>query len=168
MVDKRGFFYIIQNAEIPLGIYKIGKTTRGNPNQRLCEYPKFSEVKFTIAVDDIDEFEKYVIRKFTLRWTRKREYGLEYFEGNYKDMIKYAVELWLNFDVDVLEKNQTLELIKPIGIDVFISDWLLHQSPRPSMEEQYIKYVELIQEVFLHDEYASYEVFEQYMTQLMI
>lgn len=164
--EKRGFFYIIQNSEVPPGVYKIGKTIQFNPNKRLCDYPKGSHCKFVIAVQDADGFEDYVMRKFQINYNRRREYGLEYYQGDIKKMIHDVIKYWdyLGDAGEIQLEKEFLRQIKPVGIQYFINEWYSKQAdPKPMISDAYDAYVKLIKEDFGSQEYATKEVFHAYM-----
>lgn len=165
--DLSGFFYIIQTADVPIGVYKIGKTARANPNQRLCEYPKFSSVKYTIAVNDCHGFESYAMRKFRTLFKRRREFGLEYYEGNLMQMINLAHKLWNKYGLaDKIVVDQNIEKIKPVGWQFFVNEWYSDQFD-PTPDEAYDMYVSLIKSTFNSDEVASKQVFITYLNYIL-
>ena len=165
--DSSGFFYIIQTADVPYGVYKIGKTTRCNPNKRLCEYPKFSSVKYTIFVNDCHGFESYTMRKFRVLFKRRREFGLEYYEGDIKQMINAAHKLWNKFgNSSQVVVDKSVEKIKPIGFQYFINEWYADQVD-PSIDEAYDMYVSIIQSTFMSNEYANKQVFVTYLNHIL-
>lgn len=166
--DISGFFYILQSAEIPDGVYKIGKTKRSSPTKRFCEYPKFSAVKYTVAVSNADDFEKYAMRKFRTVFSRRMEFGLEYYQGDLKQMINLAHELWNKYgDADTIKLNPMLDKIKPVGIQYFINEYWSKQKSKPSIDTAYNKYVELMTKTFQTRDYAAKNVFELYINTIL-
>lgn len=164
--EPSGFFYIIQTADVPLGIYKIGKTARSNPNKRLCEYPKFSSVKYTISVSNCHVFESYAMRKFRVLFKRKREYGLEYYEGNIIDMINLAHTLWNKFESTECVVDTRIEKIKPNGFQYFINEYYSNQT-NPTLIESYDKYVDMMKNTFMTNEYADEYTFITYLNYIL-
>lgn len=65
--------------------YKIGKSKQ--PEKRLPNYGKGSELIITLAVEDCDKVEQAIKVRFADRFTQERLYGLEYFSGVCKDMV---------------------------------------------------------------------------------
>ena len=165
--DLSGFFYIIQTADVPVGVYKIGKTARANPNKRLCEYPKFSSVKYTVSVEDCHGFESYAMRKFRVLFKRRREFGLEYYEGDIKDMINLAHKLWNQFgSAGRVIVDTAIEKIKPNGFQAFVNEWYSQQLD-PTIDEAYDMYVSLMRDSYLTRDYASKEVFVVYYNHIL-
>lgn len=124
-----GFFYIVKTVDVDDDVYKIGKTTQSDPNKRLCNYPKGSSVKYTIAVDNVDVFEDYIMRKFGKIFVRRIEYGLEYYQGDLTAMINTSHELWNHFNnqTGTEEKTDNKQDI-PNEWDVFYIEWLSKQN----------------------------------------
>jgi hypothetical protein len=160
--DESGFFYIIQTPDVPPSVYKIGKTVRPNPNKRLCAYPKFSIVKYTIAVANADLFEDIIMRKFKTAFKRRMELGLEYYEGDLVDMICVVHSLWLKYGQQAsLSIDRSLEKIKPNGWQSFVNEWLV-KNPDAQPDVAYTAYVDMMQNTFLSNEYAEYPAFALY------
>lgn len=83
------YIYLIRLREFytqNIDIYKVGKTSR-NFIDRFKEYPKGSELLFTLRVNEIDILERLIIDKLKERFIHKTEYGNEYFEGRHNLMI---------------------------------------------------------------------------------
>jgi hypothetical protein len=169
--DKAGFFYIVQTADVADGVYKIGKTKQDNPNKRLADYPKFSCVKYTIFVENADDFEAYTIRKFKTLFKRRKEYGLEYFEGSIIDMINITHEFWQKFGTSInIEIPKDPVAIKPNGWAYFANEWLsknLSANQPINYDEAYNAYVKILTTDFASNEYAEREVFDLYLSQLL-
>ena len=87
-----GSIYLIQTREFQtqsIPIYKIGKT--GNDiSERLGKYGKGGQVLFTIAIElsKLDNIEYECINLLKSKFIQKENIGTEYFEGDFKDMIK--------------------------------------------------------------------------------
>jgi len=71
------------NANEPT--YKIGKTIQ-TMERRLAGYPKGSEVCLTRKVHNCHEVERQIISTFHKSFVFRKEYGNEYFTGNFNDM----------------------------------------------------------------------------------
>ena len=76
-------------------IYKIGKTTQKNFN-RFLQYPKGSKLLFYMNCIDCHKLENKIIKLFRKKYKLKSEYGNEYFEGNYLNMIIDITNLVIN------------------------------------------------------------------------
>ncbi len=82
------FIYLIQTAKcINTNIYKIGKTTQQN-GKRFYSYEPGSIILFYKDVEDSTKAEKDLINHFSINFKHCETYGLEYFEGNKKEMEK--------------------------------------------------------------------------------
>ncbi len=66
-------------------VYKIGKTV--DFSKRIDGYDKGSIPLFTLYVAECDEFERYLIFLFSTKYKQRRDYGVEYFEGDATQMI---------------------------------------------------------------------------------
>ncbi len=160
--DESGFFYIIQTPDAPESVYKIGKTTQTDPNKRLCAYPKFSNVKYTIAVANADLFEDIVMRKFRTAFIRRMELGLEYYEGDIVDIICTVHDLWLKYgNQQSIQIDKSIEKLKPHGWQSFVNEWLIH-NPDSEVAIAYSAYVDHIKTAFLSNDYADFPVFSLY------
>ena len=83
------YIYLLQtrefiNAKKP--IYKLGKTTMENM-KRFKQYARGYCVLFQMICKNCHTCEKDLIIIFKTKYGHKTEYGTEYFEGNYIDMI---------------------------------------------------------------------------------
>ena len=90
------YIYLLQEREfIKSGekVYKIGKTTKEN-HTRFNQYPKGSILLYQIICKDCNTLEKRILNEFKLKFNLKKEYGNEYFEGDYKLMIEVIYLLW--------------------------------------------------------------------------
>ena len=67
-------------------VYKVGMTTKKN-FERFNQYPKGSDLLFQMRCNDCRIVETLILKKFMNTFKQRREYGNEYFEGDYKDMI---------------------------------------------------------------------------------
>lgn len=163
--NAEGFFYIIRTPDAPDNVYKIGKTTNCDPNKRLCKYPKFSLVKYTIAVENADLFEDIIMRKFKALFKRRMELGLEYYEGDIIEMISAVHQLWLkygNVKVAPFIADKSVEIMKPNGWQYFVNEWL-SKHPFAEDDEIYEGYVKTITTDFGSNEYAEKPFFLTYL-----
>lgn len=68
-------------------IYKVGRTSQPN-FERFKGYPKGYEILLHLACDDSKTTESCVLRHFRSKYKKVDNYGSEYFEGDYRSMIK--------------------------------------------------------------------------------
>jgi hypothetical protein len=90
------YIYLIREREfLRLGeeTYKIGKTLKENPNDRIKNYPKGSELILVLKVLDCNICETRLINRFKKEFIQKKEYGKEYFEGSTDEMIEIIISL---------------------------------------------------------------------------
>lgn len=83
------YIYLLRtraSVNINESVYKIGKTT--DFNKRLSGYDKGSEPILILYVVNCDVFERVLIDNFTNLFTKRNDYGNEYFEGNVREMIQ--------------------------------------------------------------------------------
>jgi hypothetical protein len=84
----RSYIYLIHpKDQIDAGhnIYKIGKTCQINL-KRFTSYPKGSDLLFHMKCNDCDLIEREIIKLFRYKY-KPTKIGIEYFEGNYQEMI---------------------------------------------------------------------------------
>jgi len=89
MSDKE-YIYLLQEREfirMNEPIYKIGKTTQDN-HSRFFQYPKGSILLLQIICNDCSNNEKEIKKLFKNKYKQRKDYGIEYFEGDYNIMIK--------------------------------------------------------------------------------
>ena len=87
--QKTHFIYLVREREfirLDEQTYKLGKTKQ-DPNRRLYGYPKHSEVLLFACVRNCDLMENLLMKSFGAKFTQKKEYGREYFEGNREAML---------------------------------------------------------------------------------
>lgn len=157
-----GFFYIISTADVPPGVYKIGKTIQTDPNKRLCRYPAYSSVKYTIAVENADLFEDIVMRKFKSTFKRRMELGIEYYEGDLINMVCQVHDLWVKYGQVKFATLLSSEKIKPNGWQYFVNEWLINHL-NATDDEMYEGYVNTIINNFGSHEYAEKVYFLTYL-----
>jgi hypothetical protein len=166
--SNEGFFYIIQTSDVPNGVYKIGKTTQIDPNKRLCRYPQYSTVKYTVFCNNADLFEDIAMRKFKSIFKRRMEFGLEYYEGDIYKIIDETHKLWMKYNnINILQLNKEIEKIKPNGWQYFANEWLSKNNDT-DVETAYISYVDIMTNIFASNEYAEKELFVAYFNALNI
>ena len=94
-------------------IYKIGKTKQKNLD-RFKQYPKSSILIFQILCEDCDNLERRLIKLFKKNYIHSNKIGAEYFQGDYKSMIKDIYRI-VSEECNEAEKNKN-RLI-PLDID---------------------------------------------------
>jgi hypothetical protein len=163
-----GFFYIIKTADVPDGVYKIGKTIMEDPNKRLCRYPKYSCCMYTIQVANADLFEDIVMRKLKGAVKRRMEFGIEYYEADIRILVDIVHNLWLRYGQigeAVLDKSN--EKIKPNGWQYFANEWIA-QNPAATVHEAYSAYEHMMKTEFMTNEYAEFDCFSIYFNSLKV
>ena len=146
-MNKEGFFYVIKTADTPINVYKVGKTTATNPNKRLCAYPRYSACVYTIAVKNVDIFEKIVIHKLKGCAKRCMEFGNEYYEADPVDLINAIHNIWIEYGNTDTDLYKSIKKNQPLGWQYFANEWLIYNKPQ-SIEIAYINYLKLIIEHF--------------------
>lgn len=104
-VDK-GSIYIIYTRACKNGdegVYKIGKT--GDYIKRLSQYTKGGEMVFVANVINRHKSENLIKAGFSKEFVQRRDYGIEYFEGDIFEMV-------------LLLKDILVSQIKKIVIDL--------------------------------------------------
>jgi len=119
--------YLLQEREFinsNENIYKIGRTKQANI-QRFNQYPKGSKLLLHIVCDDCDILETELIRDFKNKYIHRKDIGNEYFEGDYKEMIKDIYNKITNCEnIEYLNiKNNDYSKLCYKDIDDFISDF---------------------------------------------
>lgn len=116
-------------------VFKIGKTQ--DFVKRFTGYDKGSIPVFVIYVKECNNLELSLIQKFDMRFSRRRDYGNEYFEGDINEMINIIVNeynndntlqyncnndqplketnLFKNSDWIIKNKNQLLKMLNKIN-----------------------------------------------------
>jgi hypothetical protein len=90
--SKNGYIYLLREREfvrLNEHTYKIGRTTNTLVN-RFGDYPKKSHILVAFSVIDCFDMEKKLISVFEKEFTKKTEYGNEYFLGDVERM-KYLI-----------------------------------------------------------------------------
>ena len=108
------YIYLLQEREFIKTnepIYKIGKSKQENL-KRICNYPNGTKLIFQTICNNCDILEKKLIAIFKTKYELQKEIGLEYFKGNYKEMIKDIYKLIFDNDEndkEVMIKNSNDE-----------------------------------------------------------
>jgi hypothetical protein len=100
------YIYLLQEREFIKtneSIYKIGKSKQENL-KRICNYPNGTKLLFQTICYNCDILEKKLINIFKNKYELQKNIGLEYFKGNYKEMIKDIYKLIFN-EEEIIEKS---------------------------------------------------------------
>lgn len=83
------YIYLLQLREhrkLKLPIFKVGKTKQEN-HKRFDQYPKNSLLLLQTICTDCDTSEMEIKKLFKTKYTQCTDIGVEYFNGDYKQMI---------------------------------------------------------------------------------
>jgi len=89
MTTDKEYIYLLHEREfirMNEPVYKIGKTKQDN-HSRFFQYPKGSILLLQIICNDCSYCEKEIKKAFKDKYKQRKEYGNEYFEGDYNTMI---------------------------------------------------------------------------------
>ena len=103
--DNKEFIYLLQEREFiktKEPIYKIGKTKQ-EKLKRIKSYPNGSELLLYTVCNNCDEIEKTIINKFKSHFIHKKEFGNEYFMGDYNSMI------YLIYNIIISSKKEDIK-----------------------------------------------------------
>ena len=88
-----GIIYLLKTREfVNSNIFKIGRSCKAGAT-RISEYPKGSVLYFLITVTDENTIERKIIDLFSTEFIHKKEYGNEYFEGEYNEIITSMLKI---------------------------------------------------------------------------
>lgn len=105
--NNNEFIYLLQEREFIKTnepIYKIGKTKQ-EKLKRIKSYPNGSELLFYIICNNCDEIEKTIINKFKGHFIHKKEFGNEYFMGDYNLMIDTIYNIIKSSKKEIIENK---------------------------------------------------------------
>ena len=89
MTTDKEYIYLLHEREfirMNEPVYKIGKTKQDN-HSRFFQYPKGSILLLQIICNDCGNNEKEIKKLFKDKYKQRKDYGNEYFEGDYNTMI---------------------------------------------------------------------------------
>ena len=89
-MSSAGYIYLLKplsSIQKNENVFKIGKTHRKH-FKRFFEYQEGSVLLQQISCFDCDNMEKILLTLFNEIFIKRKDYGREYFEGDYKRMIK--------------------------------------------------------------------------------
>jgi hypothetical protein len=92
------YVYIIRECDfvqLNTDIYKIGRTSKTNPEDRFQKYRKGTEIVAFFKVNNSVECENKLIKCFTnhANIVKRNEYGKEYFEGNRNELLNEILQI---------------------------------------------------------------------------
>lgn len=102
------YIYLLQEREFKNSnenVYKVGRTTQPQ-FKRFNQYPKGSLLYLHMICNNSSNMERLVLKKFKEIFTQKKDYGREYFEGNYKTMIRTILEVINDEDEEENDEKQ--------------------------------------------------------------
>ena len=102
------YIYLLQLREFANKnepVYKIGMTTQKNLN-RFLQYPKGSILFHQTICNNCKNIEMKLIKKFRDIFIKREDIGSEYFEGNYKTMIKM---IYVEIENETVEQYNTIK-----------------------------------------------------------
>ena len=97
------YVYIIRECDfvrLNENIYKIGRTSKTNPEDRFQKYRKGTEIIGFFGVKDSIECENKIIKCFSNHNNIKKmsEYGKEYFQGNKNELLNEILQIVTNYN----------------------------------------------------------------------
>lgn len=98
-----GHIYIFHRGDFrdaKKNIYKIGYTGQKKVETRINQYRPKGDLIFSDEFINVKLFEKYLIKIFKCKFIFRRDFGLEYFEGDINIMIKTIKDSILVFKKD--------------------------------------------------------------------
>ena len=97
------YVYIIRECDfvrLNEDIYKIGRTSKTNPEDRFQKYRKGTEIIAFFKVNNSIECENKMIKCFSNHTNIKKmdEYGKEYFQGNRNELLSEILKIVINYN----------------------------------------------------------------------
>lgn len=94
----RGYVYIVRECDfvrLNEDIYKIGRTSKINPEDRFQKYRKGTEIICCFYVNDSIECKNKIIKCFSnhANITKMTEYGKEYFQGDKNELLNEMLQI---------------------------------------------------------------------------
>jgi len=89
-MDNNEYIYLLQEREfirLNENTYKIGRSGQ-RAFRRMEQYPKGSNVLMIVSSPDSVRFEREIINLFKSKYTKRPEYGREYFSGDLQSMLR--------------------------------------------------------------------------------
>src|SRR5437868_1509592 len=89
------YIYLLQEREFiktKESVYTIGRTKQNNL-KRFGGYPKDSNILLLVVCNNEIECEKKVIDFLKQKYIQRKDFGREYFEGDFREMIKDMMKI---------------------------------------------------------------------------
>lgn len=100
-----GIIYLLKTREfINTNIFKIGRSGKDGTT-RTNQYPKGSILYLLVTVNNDKIIEQMIINSFLINFIHKKDYGNEYFEGDYKKMMEIIFKRINTFNDESLINN---------------------------------------------------------------
>jgi hypothetical protein len=87
---KQGYIYLIiirESLRLKESVLKFGCTK--DIKKRCTQYPKGSQLLYCQYVDDYEKKESEILKELNKHYKQRKDYGLEYFEGDSIDMTEF-------------------------------------------------------------------------------
>jgi hypothetical protein len=169
-----GMLYLIHEREFIKtneDIYKFGRTE--NLSQRITQYPKGSKLLFAIKIMDEKTAESELIKKLSIEFKARPDIGREYFQGDYKMIMKIIFEYVIlnNNNIYNIEDNKQDEInIKKEKKDETIMMMEYVDENREILNNKLIKSKDFYEDVLKWIEKKDYNVYISHakMTKIII
>ncbi len=142
-----GYVYMIHEREFMVQgqtVYKIGRTN--NVLRRFSQYPKGSRLLFTYYVSDMFEMENILKEKLFQKFKCRRDVGIEYFEGDYEDMLNMMVS-------EIIKRNKL--------ITTNVCDQATIKARDPEL--LVVEFINLSKDAYFRDAHKSLEMYQSYL-----
>jgi hypothetical protein len=100
MVCNAGVLYLLQAREFRVSgapVFKLGRTSCERQLVRPTQYGKDTLLHFVMPVGDHVAAEAAALETFRLRFTQRRDIGVEYFEGDLSEMRQLLLDMEASF-----------------------------------------------------------------------
>jgi hypothetical protein len=117
-----GYIYILREREFITTketIYKIGRSQ--NVSKRVAQYPKGSELMFTVKVIDVNQTETKLLSIFRDKFKVCKEIGREYFAGDVMCMVRTVIDI-INIPTDICKVDVSTICDPSVAVMKFVDD----------------------------------------------
>lgn len=104
LFNTPGDLYAIQTRHCVcnrMRVFKLGRTN--NFSKRYCQYPKGSKIIACLPVSHMIDAEKMLLALCRKKFTQRKDFGAEYFEGDIGDIVGAIVNVVAHFPVTQIE-----------------------------------------------------------------
>lgn len=132
-----GYIYLIHLREfikINEPVYKVGRSE--DVNRRKKEYPKGSVQLFFCIVNNEIKLEKIIKKQLKINFTQQKEYGTEYFKGEYTKMISIINDIITKHDdivlepnINIIESHNQLKILFAKLVDLYNQKDIINNTP---------------------------------------